>query len=198
MSSAYELSGRTQQKARTRTALLAAARELLAESGDPAIEQAADRAGISRSTAYRYFPNQRALLGALHPELDEPSLLDDPAPEDPRERLEMVLDGMFALMLEWEPEYRAQLRLSLTPGTTAEQLPLRRGRGIGWIEDALAPLRGRLTRAELRRLALAIRAASGVESLVWLTDVAGVSRREAARILRRSALAIYDAAVAAS
>lgn len=196
MSSAYESTGRTQQKARTRSALRVAARELLSEGRDPTVEEAADRAGISRSTAYRYFPNQRALLVALHPEMDQPSLLGEPVPQEPRERLGFVLDRMLAVVLEWEPEVRAQLRLSLVPGTTTDQLPLRQGRGIGWIEDALAPCLDRLGKAELRRLALAIRATSGIESFVWLTDVAGVSRREAVRIMRRSALDIFDAAMA--
>jgi len=42
--------------------MLAATRELLAEGVTPTVEQAAERAAISRTTAYRYFPNQRALL----------------------------------------------------------------------------------------------------------------------------------------
>ncbi|HVL95164.1 MAG TPA: TetR/AcrR family transcriptional regulator [Solirubrobacteraceae bacterium] len=196
MSSAYELSGRTRQKARTRNALLAAARELLAEGANLTVDQAADRAEVSRSTAYRYFPNQRMLVAALHPEVDLPSLLDEPAPDDPRERLEVVIARFTDLVLRWEPEYRAQLRLSLEPGAADEQLPLRGGRGIRWIEDALAPLRGELPDAELRRLVLAIRATTGIESFVWLTDVARVPREEAVEILRGSARELLGAALA--
>ena len=44
---------------------------------------------------------------------------------------------------------------------------------IGWLEEALEPLQGELSRAELRRLVLAIRSACGIEALVWLTDVGG-------------------------
>ena len=57
----YESTGRTRQKARTRAAMVAATRELLAEGVAPTVEQAAERAAVSRTTAYRYFPNQRAL-----------------------------------------------------------------------------------------------------------------------------------------
>ena len=53
MSIPYERTGRTQQKARTRAALLDAARELLAQGRTPNIEEAAEAAGISRATAYR-------------------------------------------------------------------------------------------------------------------------------------------------
>ena len=81
--------------------------------------------------------------------------------------------------IEHEPELRAQLRLSLDPASKPEDRPLRTGRAIGWFEDALAPLRDRLTDAEFRRLVLAIRAGCGIEALIWLTDIAGLSREEA-------------------
>ena len=87
------------------------------------------------------------------------------------------------------------LRLSLEPGPN-EELLLRQGRAIGWIEEALAPLRGRLPRSKLRRLVLAIRSACGIEALVWLTDVAGLSRRQAGELMRWSALALLRAALA--
>lgn len=188
MSTAYELTGRTRQKARTRAAMVSAARELLAEGVTPTVEQAADRAGISRTTAYRYFPNQRALVAAGYPELVETSLLGPDAPGDARARLEIVTERIGAQLLEHEPELRAVLRLSLEPG--ASDLPLRQGRAIGWIEDALSPLRGELRARDLRRLVLAIRAAIGIEPLVWLVDVAGLAREDAVALMRSSARAL--------
>src|SRR5579859_6703948 len=50
MSSAYEQRGRTNQKHRTRNALVAAARELLAQGVTPTVEEAAALASISRAT----------------------------------------------------------------------------------------------------------------------------------------------------
>ena len=62
MSIPYELNGgRLAQKRRTREALIASARELVANGEAPTVEAAAEAASISRTTAYRYFPNQRAL-----------------------------------------------------------------------------------------------------------------------------------------
>ena len=84
------------------------------------------------------------------------------------------------------------LRLSLEPGP-GQELLLRQGRAIGWIEQALAPLQARVGGSELRRLVLAIRAACGIEALVWLTDVAGISRQEASELMRWSALALLRA-----
>jgi AcrR family transcriptional regulator len=58
----YEQIGRVNQKARTRQALVTATRDLLAQGVVPTMEGAAAAASISRTTAYRYFPNVRALL----------------------------------------------------------------------------------------------------------------------------------------
>jgi AcrR family transcriptional regulator len=188
MSISYERTGRTQQKARTRDALIAATRRLLAQGTTPTVEQAAAAAQISRATAYRYFPNQRTLLAATYPVIDRRSLLPDPAPADPAARLAAVADAQTQMVLEQEPELRAQLRLALDPdGADRGQLPLRRGRRITWIQEALAPLRGRLSERDLERLVHAIGATVGIEALVWLTDIAGLSRQQAVEVMRWSA-----------
>jgi AcrR family transcriptional regulator len=197
MSIPYELTGRTHQKTRTRNALITAARQLLAEGVTPTVERTADRAAVSRTTAFRYFPNQRALVVATYPQLGDRSLLGPGAPEDPMARLEAVAEEITRQILDYEPELRAQLRLSLEPGPRQpDELPLRQGRGIGWIEDALRPLRKRIPEREIHRLVLAIRATLGIEALVWLTDVAGISREQAVDIMRSSARTLLRSAIA--
>jgi AcrR family transcriptional regulator len=193
----YESTGRSRQKARTRAAMLAATRALLADGVmNPTVEEVADRALVSRTTAYRYFPNQHALLVASYPVLDMPSLLGDDPPDDVFARLDIVLEEMARQLRDYEPELRTMLRLSLEsrPGKR-EALPLRQGRAIRWLQDALAPLRDRLPAAEIRRLAFAIRAAFGLEALVWLTDIAGISRTQATALMRSSARAILRCAL---
>ena len=196
MSIPYELTGRTQQKARTRKALIDAARQLLAEGVTPTVERTADRAEVSRATAFRYFANQRALLVATYPQLEETSLLGSAAEEDPIVRLEAVTEELARQILEYEQELRTHLRLSLEPATTqSEGLPLRQGRAIGWIDNALRPLNDRIPPRDLRRLVLAIRATLGIESMVWLTDVGGVSREQAVDIMRSSARTLLRSAI---
>src|SRR3712207_3320653 len=151
MSISYEETGRTRQKARTRAALVDSARELLSRGRTPTVEEAAEAAGVSRATAYRYFPNRRALLVAAHPEIEATSLLGDDAPSDPRERLDRTVRELVRLTIDTEPELRTMLRLSLEPGS-GDELVLRQGRAIGWIDEALAPLRDRLPRSAFRRL----------------------------------------------
>jgi hypothetical protein len=89
------------------------------------------------------------------------------------------------------------LRLSLEPDPSLRgDLPLRQGRAIGWIAEALAPLRARMPEIRLRRLVLGIRSATGIEALVWLTDIAGLSREEAIEVMRESARALLRSALA--
>ena len=195
MSISYEATGRTSQKARTREALLTATRSLLTDGVTPTVEDAAAAAGISRATAYRYFPNQRALLVAAHPEIEARALLDEEAPSDPEERLDRTIRELIHITLETEPQLRTMLRLSLEDGPQGDLL-LRQGRAIGWIEEALAPLRERMAPATLRALVLAIRSACGIEPLVWLTDIGGLSRDEAAELMRWSALSLLRARLA--
>jgi AcrR family transcriptional regulator len=163
----YLYTGRTNQKARTRDALIAAARQLLAEGVTPTLEEAAAEASVGRTTAYRYFPNSRALLSATFPEIEMDSLLGADPPEDPLARLEIVAERQTRRIVEHEPEYRAQLRLALEGEPAGgESVPLRRGRRIEWVEDALAPLRGRMPEGELQRLVYGIGATLGIEALV--------------------------------
>lgn len=188
MSVPYESTGRTQQKSRTREALVAAARELLSAGSTPQVEDAAQHAGISRTTAYRYFPNQRSLLVAATPQISPETLLADDAPTDPHARLDAFMAAFTRYNLEWEPQLRAALRVSLDPG--AERPALRQGRAIGWIEHALEPLRAAHPEVDVRALAVAIRSATGIEALIWLRDVAGYSRRRAGETVRRTAHAL--------
>ena len=196
MSTAYEQSGRTRQKQRTRNDLIAAARELIRQGGSaPTVEAAAAAASISRTTAYRYFRSQAELLAAAHPEIELTSLLPADSGDDPETRLLAVVRAFIASLLEFEPQQRTMLRLSLEPSTQPDQLPLRQGRAIGWFEDALAPARDTLSEAAIRRLAIAVRSAVGIESLVWLVDVAGLTRADAAELMESSARAIVRAAL---
>lgn len=192
----YEDVGRTAQKQRTRNALVAGARGLLARGVTPTVEQAAQEASVSRTTAYRYFPSQRDLLVAAHPEIAATSLLPSDASEDPAERLDAVIDAFTQLIVETETQQRSMLRLSLdTEAQPPDALPLRQGRAIAWIGEALRPLQGTLSEEQLHRLVVVIRSAVGIEALAWLIDVAGLSRPEATRLMRWSAQALLRAAL---
>jgi AcrR family transcriptional regulator len=187
--------GRINQKARTREALVTATRELLEQGVLPTMEEAANAAAVSRTTAYRYFPSLRELIVAAYPHVQQESLLDPNPPEDPAERLEIVAENHSRRILENEAQMRTVLRLSLE-GVRPPELPMHRGLRVAWIEDALAPLRGQMPEDELERLVHGIGATLGIEAFVWLTDIAGVSRKEAASIIRSNALGLLQSAIA--
>jgi AcrR family transcriptional regulator len=185
---AYESTGRTAQKQRTREALVAAARALLARGVAPTVELTAGEAAVSRATAYRYFPDPDALVAAAYPQTDAESLLGDEPPEDPEERLAIVLGDLGRQLVGHETELRAALRVSLARPNGSSGSPLRAGRAIRWIEEALEPLQADRPSAEIRQLAIAIRAAYGIEPFVWLIDVAGLSRTEALDVMMETAV----------
>jgi AcrR family transcriptional regulator len=84
---------------------LAAARRVQAQQPGaagvtPTVEDAAASASISRTTAYRYFPNKRALLVAAHPEIAATSMLPANPPRDPAARLDAVVRNFSAMILD--------------------------------------------------------------------------------------------------
>ena len=157
--------------------------------------EAAAAAGVSRAVGYRYFPNQHALLAAAHPETGRTSLLPADPPSDPAERLALVVQAFTDLITATEEQQRTMLRLSLDGDNASRAgLPLRQGRAIGWITEALDPLRGQLTDQQLHQLVLAIRSAIGIEALTWQTDVAHLTRDQSAALMSWTAQGLLHAA----
>jgi len=156
-----------------------AARQLMSQGVTPTVEQAAAQAGVSRATAYRYFPNQRALLVSAYPIIETRSLLPEQPPAEVTDRVRHVARGILDSIVANEVALRAQLRLSLEESATGAELPLRQGRRIMWFEDALAPMRTQLPPRTFRRLTLALASAVSLEVLIWLVDLAGLTRKAA-------------------
>lgn len=182
MSTGYLASGRARQKQRTRDHLVAAARELITAGDTPRVEDVAEAAGISRTTAYRYFASQAELLAAAYPETSLSSVLPDPPPATVEERVAAVAGFVIDRVAEHETQQRAMLRLSL--GDVPHELPLRQGRVIPWFREALEPMADAIDDHGLQRLAVALRAACGIETRVWLSDIAGLAPAEVSDLQR--------------
>ena len=196
MSIPYERTGRTNQKERTRRALIDAARNLLADGITPTVEDVAAAAAASRATAYRYFPNQDALLVAAHPEAQATSLLGDNPPIDAESRLAMLVERATETFLSSETTYRTMLRLSLEPDSAdRDELSLRKGLRLVWINDALDPVRDRMSEDEFGRLVHALAIAIGIEAIVVLTDLGGLDRDNAVDVIRWSAHSLLRSAL---
>src|SRR5438046_934445 len=106
---------RANQKERTRTAIVEAALDLLREDVAPTVAIAAERARVSRTTAYRYFPTQEALLQEVavrHPAVatvDE--AIDGLTSVDPEERLLQLPDTFNPIVLSDEVHMRTALKV---------------------------------------------------------------------------------------
>ena len=189
--------GRVQQKARTRRDLLEAARRLM-EGGDAiSVNAVADAAGISRATAYRYFPDPDALMleAGMQGSVPSPEELVGDA-VDVRERVHRVRHYLFEAVVGAENIYRRYLSRVLDASVRVEgRQPLRGGRRIPMYEHALGPVREKLTQAAFRDLVLALSAASGVESFIALKDACRVDDETARRISAGLIDAILDRAL---
>ena len=182
VSTSYLESGRARQKQRTRDQLIAAARELITSGETPRVEEVAAAAGISRPTAYRYFASQAELLAAAYPETSAASVLPDPPPADVEDRVAAVAGFVVDRVQQAESQQRAMLRLSLDG--QSHELPLRQGRAIPWFVEALAPMADELGEEGVHRLALALRAACGIETRVWLGDIGGLTSAQVGDLQR--------------
>ena len=191
---------RLNQRRRTRAALVEAAVEAVRRGKTPTIEEAAETAGLSRATAYRYFTSQQGLL--LEATLDVISDIPDPrlVDEGPVEsRVDAVVRALIRMPFEHEPVLRTFLMLSMeqwlrTHQNSREDYPVRKGRRLPWLDRALAPLRS-LSAAQKRRLRAALSMLCGVEAMIVAQDVCRLSKREAEAASRWAAQAILRAAL---
>ena len=128
-----EVTGRVNQKARTRQAIVRAAGALLARGEKPSLDEIAAEARVSRATAYRYFPGLDALLSEAAVDLLVPApedLFGSGAPSDAFERLSLVEETFDRACHEREAALRLMLARMLersvrqTPGDP----PLRQNR----------------------------------------------------------------------
>lgn len=173
--SSQESFERVAQKRRTRHALLVATRELLGEGKQPTVPEAADRAGISRATAYRYFSTpavlaEEAILDAIAAEFERLDLDRAYESQDAVTRAVETVSAVLGMILRNEPLFRTYLGLVVSPDGGA-----RRGaRRVTWLSRALEPLAATLAPAEFQRIVHGLALLAGMETVVVLRDVCGL------------------------
>ncbi len=165
------------------------ARKLLIEGKVPSIADAAEQAGVSRATAYRYFPTQ----GALVKEVVDDVLVGGTSAWEERlgaagdlpERVERYVSLIFALVQANEALMRGALLLALEQwakvqaGEDLGEEPIRRGGRLDAIAAALEPFRERLDDDAARRLSVALSLVVGIEAHVVFRDIWALDDDEA-------------------
>lgn len=199
-----ESSGRVNQKRRTRAAIVAAARAILDRGETPTVAQVAEEAQMTRTTVYRYFPNQESLLVELSVSVgvdeDFAELLAKPLDDTtPQARLLEVIDELNRYVAANERLYRTAQRHYLDTWLAAERAgegggpQVREGRRLRWISAALAPLRDTMPDADLRRLEAALCLVTGGEAFTVLSDVCQLEPDEAIAVAHWAAHALLTA-----
>lgn len=183
---------RANQRRRTKAAIMEGARKLLLEGKVPSIADAAEEAGVSRATAYRYFPTQGALVKEA---VDDVLVSGRSAWEerlgDTREltgRVERYVSLVFELMQENEALMRGSLLLALEQWAKAQageelgEEPMKRGGRLDAIAATLEPFTDQLGEDTIRRLSVALSVVVGIEAHVIFRDIWELDEDEARQV----------------
>jgi AcrR family transcriptional regulator len=150
----------------------------------PSVSEVAEAAQVSRATAYRYFPSQAALVHAVVDAALGPILNWTSQSKDAAERVEDLFRTSLPRMEEFEATFKAALKLSLDQwarsrvGALGTEPRFTRGHRVELLQGALDPLRARLPKRQADRLAQALSLLFGIEALVVLKDIWGLSSKE--------------------
>jgi AcrR family transcriptional regulator len=196
---------RSRQKARTYQAIVQAAAAIVREGRQPTIAEAAQAAGVHRSTAYRYFPTPESLLAdatltAFAP--SEDSVFAGVAPDDPAALIEAAVRAVAAYSFREEAMFRSIVRVTIDRWFAAQTAtdtdavgPIRETRRFLWIDHALRPLADRLAPAALARLRNALTLVFGAEAVIVTRDVCNLDPQEATEVMAWAATSLIAAAL---
>jgi AcrR family transcriptional regulator len=191
-------------RARTRKLMLDTAIGLMQQGGTPSVSDVAEAAGVSRATAYRYFPSQAALVHAVVDAALGPILEWTSDSADAEARVADLLSMTMPRIVEFEATFKAALKLALEQwarnqaGTLGEEQPFTRGHRVELLQAAISPLRRTLPPQAFQRLAHALSLVYGLEVLVILKDMWGLGDDETQEVAQWAAGALVRAAIAES
>jgi len=189
--------GRANQRSRTRNDLLEAGIELSGEGRSPTLEEVAERARVSRATAYRYFPNVDALLAEASLHLAFPDyriLFANDRDLGALDRLYRVDDAVDRMIQANEASLRMMLVSATKQALAQSEVPARQNRRTPLIDAALAPVADQFEPEALDRLKKALGLVIGTEALLAFKDVLRLDCREAREVRRWMIRTLLEAA----
>ena len=195
--------GRINQKLRTRRALIEATRELVRQGERPTVAKAAKLALVSDATAYRYFPDQSALVREamfvlwIGPEAALAGVADDASLAD---RVAAAAEAMMRFIIANETAVRSVIGLSLLRSIEgeagrSEARAMRPGYRLALIDAALRPFASKLGPERVRRLRTSLTAVIGAEMLVALKDHCDSRDEDVIETVVWTARAVVEAAL---
>jgi AcrR family transcriptional regulator len=200
MTTAEARTGRVNQKARTRAAIIEAARALIRADAEVTMPAVAQGALVSEATAYRYFPDLASLLRDAMVDVwaspaEAMAAVADST--DPAERVGYAAEVLFRGVLASQGAVRAMIAAAITRPELAGARP---GYRFGLIDFALLPLEETLGRSDPEALTLLkqnLAVVVSAEALFTLTDLCGLAPEAAIASAAQAARTITAAAVPA-
>jgi AcrR family transcriptional regulator len=195
---------RTNQKQRTRQALVDAARALAANGRTVSIADVAEAAQVSVATAYRYFSNPNDLVLEAAVGLGPLSKITADLPNNPADRIDEVVRRLAEFQFGDEGLWRAMLRANMerwaqqAVSDPEARVPIRSRARLEMVQQALAPLAEKLPPQVQRRLIMATMLVCGMEALVAARDACGLEPDEATEVMRWAAQALLQVALSDS
>jgi AcrR family transcriptional regulator len=189
------MAARTNQKERTRTAIVQAARELMTSSAELTMSLVVARALVSEATAYRYFPDLASLLAEAYTGLWPPAV-EVMAPmahvDDPADRIAYATETLLRDVHAYQGAVRAMIAASITH---PDADPKRPGRRFGLIDEALAPLAADADHERFAQLKRDLAIVVSAEAFFNLTDFCGLAPTEAIASVVHTARTLTIAAI---
>ncbi|GKX51278.1 TetR family transcriptional regulator [Budvicia aquatica] len=169
----------TRARARTQSKLIDTAMGMLEQGWFPSITELATAAGVSRATAYRYFPTQGELVSSIVDESLGPIQRWSPKEDTVGERISALLEFAYPQMEKHEGALRAALQVSLQQWADlrAQRLDKEnkalfvRGNRKRLVELAAEPLNGKISNDELARMKHAFSLIYGSEVFLVFKDI---------------------------
>ncbi|AHI74904.1 TetR/AcrR family transcriptional regulator [Burkholderia thailandensis] len=193
----------SETRTQTRELLLQTALSMLEQGWFPSITELANASGVSRATAYRYFPSQAALVSTVVDESLGPVLQWQPTSTSVEARVNELLDFAYPRMEQHEGALRAALQVALHQWANerarrAQDEPkYRRGNRRRLLMLAVEPMvQAGVDPAVAARLAQSLSLLYGTEAMVVLKDIWGLDFREFMSVIKWMSSALVQAALA--
>jgi len=160
--------------------MLDTAIRLMQDGGSPSVSDVAEAAGVSRATAYRYFPSQAAMIQAAVDEALGPVLGWTAESGDAEANVAALFGFAFHRVEAFEATHRAALLLALDQwqrrraGTLGTEARVVRGNRRGLLKAAVEPLAAEIGRERTERVTQALSLLFGIEAIVILKDLWGL------------------------
>ncbi|PHM64995.1 HTH-type transcriptional regulator BetI [Xenorhabdus stockiae] len=192
----------TGTRKRTYQLLINTALTLFEQGIMPSISELALKAGVSRATAYRYFPTQSDLIAATVNTSLGPILTWQPRSEKTEERITELMDFAYPRMFEYEVALRAALQVSLQQWIERRSLSskprekqLERGNRKETLSMVTLPMKNSYSPEIIDKVIKSFSIIYGSEIFLVLKDIWKINNEQVIEIAKWMAKAIMNQAI---